>query len=461
MKLTRRDFVASSAAGLAAAALPRASRASGPPNIVYLLLDDAGWGDLSCYGQRRFATPNIDRLAASGLRFTDHYSGAPICAPSRCCLMTGLHTGHAAIRDNGFHFPEGEPPLAADAVTLPRLLRGRGYAAGMFGKWGLGYPGSVSDPTEHFDEFFGYNGQVNAHNYYPNRLWHNRERVPLDGRTYAHDLIVDAAKKFIRESAGRPFFCYLPVTIPHAALQVPEEDVRPFRRRFWYFEATPGFYDAAPIRNPAACFAGMMTRIDRQVGELLSLLDELGVADNTLVMLSSDNGPHAEGGAMPQFFHSAGPFRGIKRDLYEGGIRVPFIARWPGRIPAGQVSDLPSAAWDLIPTFCELAGIDAPADIDGISFLPTLLGREADQRRHDYLYWEWPNMGGRQAVRMGNWKGVRYGVKRRPDAPVQLYDLATDPGEKNNLAPHNHEMVARMVKVMWEAHVDSKAFPLF
>lgn len=461
MKISRRNFIRTSAAGAAATVLPRGSQASGPPNILYILLDDCGWGDLSCYGQERFSTPNIDRLAAQGMRFTDHYSGAPVCAPSRCCLMTGVHAGHAAIRDNGFHFPEGEPPLAADAVTIPRLLRGRGYRAGMFGKWGLGYPGSVSDPTEHFDEFFGYNCQVQAHNYYPDHLWSNRKRVPLDRRTYAHDLIVDAAKRFIRESAGGPFFCYLPVTVPHAALQVPEEDAKPFRRKFWYYEAVPGFYDAGPIRNPAACFAGMMTRLDRQVGEIMALLEELGVSDNTMIMLSSDNGPHVEGGAMPRFFHSAGPFRGFKRDLYEGGIRVPMIARWPGRIRPGAVTSLPSAFWDVMPTLCELAGIEAPAGIDGLSFQPTLLGRNSDQRRHQYLYWEWPNMGGRQAIRVDNWKGVRYRVKGRPETPLQLYDLSADPGERNDLAAQNHAMAEKMVRMMSEARVESEAFPLF
>ncbi len=279
------------------------------PNIIYILLDDAGYGDLSCYGQTKFATPNIDRLATEGMRFTDHYSGSTVCAPTRCSLMTGLHTGHCFVRGNREVKPEGQSPMPADIVTIPRLLKQAGYMTGMFGKWGLGAPGSTSDPVEHFDSFFGYNCQREAHNFYPNHLWKNDQRVPLDGRTYAHDLIVENALEFVRANKKGPFFCYMSVTIPHAAMQVPEDSMTEFRKKFAQFEDVIGKYAGTEVRNPVAGFAGMMTRLDRQVGELLALLKELDIDGNTLVMLSSDNGPHKEGGHQPDFFDSNGALR--------------------------------------------------------------------------------------------------------------------------------------------------------
>ncbi|MEZ6092278.1 MAG: sulfatase-like hydrolase/transferase, partial [Pirellulaceae bacterium] len=292
------------------------------PNIIYILLDDAGYGDLSCYGQTKFQTPNIDRLASEGMKFTQHYSGSTVCAPTRCCLMTGVHTGHSYVRGNREVKPEGQAAMPADIVTIPRLLKSAGYATGAFGKWGLGAPGSSSDPAEHFDQFFGYNCQREAHNYYPNHLWKNRQRIALDGETYTATLIGDAALRFIRDNKDRPFFAFLPVTIPHAAMHAPESYVSPFRKRFPEFEDVIGKYSGPQVKNPVAAFAGMMTLLDEQVGQILDLLAELQLDENTLVMLTSDNGPHQEGGHRPEFFDSNGPLRGHKRDLYEGGIRA-------------------------------------------------------------------------------------------------------------------------------------------
>ncbi len=436
--------------------------AEGRPNLIYILLDDAGYGDLSCYGQKRFNTPNIDRMAASGLKFTDHYAGSTVCAPTRCSLMTGLHTGHCVVRGNREVQPEGQAPMPADTVTLPRLLSKAGYATGMFGKWGLGAPGSTSDPAEHFSRFFGYNCQRQAHTYYPDHLWSDRTKVELDGKTYSHDLIADAALDFIRDShkQKKPFFCYMSVTIPHAAMHVPEDDAAPFRKQFAQFENKIGKYRGPEVRNPAAAFAGMMTRLDRNVGQLLDLLAELDIDENTLVMLTSDNGPHKEGGHMPEFFDSNGPLRGHKRDLYEGGIRVPLIAHWPGTIKAGRTSNLISAHWDTLPTFCELAGTETPDGLDGISMVPTLLDR-GEQPQHELLYWEFTERGKSQAVRMGQWKGVRTNLKKNPNAPLELFDLETDLGETKNIADAHPDVVKMLSDALKTEHVESPTFPLF
>jgi len=431
------------------------------PNIIYILLDDAGYGDLSCYGQRKFSTPNIDRLAIEGMKFTDHYSGSTVCAPTRCSLMTGLHTGHCLVRGNREVKPEGQSPMPADIVTIPRLLKQAGYRTGMFGKWGLGAPGSTSDPVAHFDSFFGYNCQREAHNYYPDHLWKDAERVPLDGKTYAHDLIVENALEFVRANKKGPFFCYMPMTIPHAAMHVPEDSMVSFRKKFAQFEDTIGKYAGPNVRNPVAGFAGMMTRLDRQVGELLALLEELDIDDNTLVMLSSDNGPHKEGGHQPDFFDSNGPLRGYKRDLYEGGIRTALLARWPGKVKAGSSSDLMSAHWDMLPTFCQLAGATTPPGLDGISMVPTLLGHAEEQARHEMLYWEFSERGRSQAARIGNWKGVRVELMKNPNAPIELYDLSNDLGEEHDIADQHPEVVSKLKAVLQREHTDSETFPLF
>jgi len=428
------------------------------PNIVYILLDDAGYGDLSCYGQKKFETPNIDQLAADGVRFTAHYSGSTVCAPTRCCLMTGMHTGHAFIRGNQEVKPEGQWPIPADAKTIPRLLSGAGYVTGMFGKWGLGAPGSHADPMEHFDRFYGYNCQRKAHTYYPSYLWSDREKVNLDGKTYSHDLIVNQALEFIRDNHEKPFFCYMPVTVPHAAMHVPEESAAPFRDDFAQFKDKIGRYAGPQVRNPAAAFAGMMTRLDSHIGQVMDLLEELEIDDETIVLLSSDNGPHKEGGHSPQFFDSNGPLRGIKRDLYEGGIRVPLIARWPGKIEPGRTSELASAHWDMLPTFCEIAGVDAP-ETDGLSIVPELLGETDQQPKHEFLYWEFPPRRS-QALRWGDWKLVRFLGKGNSAPKSELYNLSEDLGEENNVADQHPQIVAKMVDLMQQAHIDSELFPL-
>ena len=314
----------------------------------------------------------------------------------------------------------------------------------MFGKWGLGAPGSSGDPVNQgWDEFFGYNCQRQAHTFYPKHLWHNDSKVMLDDKAYSHDLIQKQALKFIRDNAKKPFFAYMPITIPHAAMQCPEEDVAPFRKKFPQFEDKIGKYGHdTKVRNPVAAFAGMMTRMDRGVGQVLDLLDELKITDNTLVLFSSDNGPHHEGGHQPGFFNSNGPLKGHKRDLYEGGIRVPLIAYWPGRVKAGSVSDHICAHWDLMPTFCELANITTPKHTDGISYAPALTGSK--QKKHDYLYWEFHSYGNAQAIRMGDWKAIRLKVKNNPDAPIQLYNLKQDIGETKNIAAMHPNVVKRM-----------------
>lgn len=425
------------------------------PNFVYILLDDAGYGDLSCYGQKHFATPNIDRLASEGMKFSQHYSGSTVCAPTRCCLMTGLHTGHAYVRGNREVQPEGQAAMPAKIVTLPRLLKKAGYATGAFGKWGLGAPGSPSDPAHHFDVFFGYNCQRQAHTYYPDHLWKNFERVPMDGKTHSADVIMQEALAFIREHRDQPFFAFLPVTIPHAAMHAPESYVAPFREKFPQFATVVGKYKGPEVKNPIAAFAGMMTQMDAHVGQLLALLEELQLDKKTLVMLTSDNGPHKEGGHRPEFFDSNGPLRGHKRDLYEGGIRAPLLARWPGKVARGSHSDHISAHWDMLPTLCELAGIEAPQATDGISLVPTLFGKPEQQQPHEYLYWEFYEQGGKRAVRFGDWKAIQLNRNEDPQAPVALYHLPTDIGEQTNVASKHPELVARATAMFQDAHTPS------
>ena len=426
------------------------------PNLVYLLLDDAGYGDLSCYGQQKFATPNMDRLAAEGLRFTQHYSGSTVCAPTRCCLMTGVHTGHSYVRGNREVRPEGQSPMPSDIVTLPRLLKQAGYTTGAFGKWGLGAPGSPSDPAHHFDVFFGYNCQREAHTYYPKHLWNNFEKVPLDGQTHSADVIMSEALEFVRANQEKPFFLFLPVTIPHAAMHATEEYLAPFRKKFPQFENKVGRYANTETKNPIAAFAGMMTQVDAHLGQLMQLLDELNLNDRTLVMLSSDNGPHKEGGHDPKFFDSNGPLRGHKRDLYEGGVRAPLIARWPGKIAEGNESAMISAHWDMLPTFCELAGVAVPQLVDGVSLVPELTGQSDKQRQHEYLYWEFYEQGGKRAARFGDWKAVQLNVNKDRNAPIELYFLPEDIGETNNVADDHPEVVARAIKIFADAHTPSE-----
>jgi arylsulfatase A-like enzyme len=443
--MTRREFLA--AAG--ATALPAATSR---PNIVLILADDLGYGDLGCYGQKQIETPNLDRLAAEGTRFTQAYAGSTVCAPSRCALMTGLHIGHARTRGN--LFPDLH--LRPQDITVTELLKKAGYRTGLFGKWSLGGIGTTGYPRRKgFDEWFGFFSQTHAHNYYPEHLLDNEREYLLRGNMgtkkeeYAHDRFTERTLGFLeKQPTGQPFFLHVCYTIPHAnnemgrdtgnGMEVPSD--APYSARAW----------PQPEKN----FAAMITRMDRDVGQLMDQLKKMGVSDNTLVIFTSDNGPHQEGGHKSDFFDSNGPLRGIKRDLTEGGIRVPMIARWPGKVKAGTASDQVWAFWDFLPTACELAGVEAPNRLDGISMAPALLGHP--QRNHEYLYWEFHERGFDQAVRMGDWKGIRKGRR----GAIELYDLKIDIGEANNVAPKHPDVVARIAKIMAEARTESKEFPV-
>lgn len=443
------------------------------PNIVYILADDLGYGDLSCYGQKKFSTPHIDKMAAEGMLFTQHYAGCTVCAPSRCALMTGLHTGHTFVRGNKEVQPEGQLPIPDETFTVAELLKNAGYVTGAFGKWGLGFPGSEGDPlNQGFDEFFGYNCQRLAHNYYPAYLWDNNQKVMLEGNTgdafgdYAPELIHKRALQFIEKNKNKPFFLYYPTTIPHAELLIPEENLKAFRGKYLpekqYKGAEPGdrgFRNGSYGTQPEshAAFAAMVTLLDKQVGEVLDKIKELGLEKNTLVIFTSDNGPHLEGGADPDYFDSNGPLKGYKRDVYEGGIREPMIAWWPGKISEGTTNDHISAFWDMMPTFADLAGAETPADIDGISMLPTLTGKSG-QKEHEYLYWEFHEQGGRKALRKGNWKLVQNNVLSPGKTTTELYDLSTDIGEENNVAEQYPGIVSELLSIMNKARTESDIF---
>ncbi len=444
------------------------------PNIIYILADDMGYGDLSCYGQEKYQTPNLDKLAANGMRFTQHYSGSTVCAPSRSSLLTGEHTGHTPIRGNLEVEPEGQHPLPASSVTLAELLKQGGYVTGAFGKWGLGFPGSEGDPNNQgFDVFYGYNCQRMAHRYYPPYLWHNQEKIHMAGNdwqntvTYAQDEIQKATLEFIANNRDTSFFAFVPIVLPHAELISPNDSI--FKKFDGQFEETPYVgskgADYGPDivtwkycsqSKPRATFASMNYRVDAYVGQIIKKVEELGIAENTIVMFSSDNGPHQEGGADPEFFNSNGNLKGFKRDLYEGGIRAPFIASWPGKIKPG-VSDHISAFWDVLPTCADLAGVELNSPTDGLSFLPELLGEKEKQQKHEYLYWEFHEKGGRLAVRMGDWKGVVYNVQK-DNSSVELYHLKTDEGEQNNVADQHPDVVAKIKAIMSSARTESKTF---
>ena len=469
-KQTRREFikmmgVAAASAGVSSVLPSRAGMArkgASRPNIIFILADDLGYGDLGCYGQKTIKTPNIDRLSEEGMRFTDHYAGSTVCAPSRCCLMTGLHTGHALVRGNAL------VPLRPSDVTVAALLKDAGYRTGIIGKWGLGEAASTGIPNRQgFDYWFGYLNQRHAHNYYPTYLWRNEEKVSLKNEVnhviggrdrtpggvatkrveYSHDLFAEEALGFVEQNKDRPFFLYLPFTIPHANNEAGGKGME-----------VPSFgpYSGKDWPDPQKGHAAMITRMDGDVGRLMAKLKKLGLDENTLVMFSSDNGPHKEGGANPTFFNSSGQLQGYKRALYEGGIRVPMIARWPGRIKAGSQSNHPSAFWDFLPTCCELVGVEAPDGIDGISMVPTLLGQSRRQKKHEVLYWEFHEQGKKQAVRMGYWKGIRLNVAKKPDGPIELYDLRDDIGEKNNVAGQHPEIVAKIAAYMKTSRTPSE-----
>ena len=447
---------------------PPTDRAAGSkPNIVFIMADDLGYGDLGCYGQQHIRTPNIDRLRRQGCKLTQHYSGAPVCAPARCVLMTGRNSARATVRDNQEHQPEGQLPIGGEEVTIAELLAAQGYATGCFGKWGLGYPGSEGDPLRQgFDRFYGYNCQRHAHNFYPRYLWDDDRKVELPGndrgRTgaqYSHDLINAQALQFVRDHRQQPFFLYVPSTIPHLALQVPEESLASYRGQF---EETPyRGRSYLPHDTPRAAYAAMITHLDQAVGDLLDLLDELGLADDTLVVFTSDNGPtHLNPQVDVEFFASAGPLRGLKGSVYEGGIRVPWIARWPGRIAPGSQSDHVSVFEDIMPTLAELAGAEVPDNCDGLSLLPTLLGDADAQRQHDCLIWDFPGYGGQLAVRKGKWKAVRRNLRRDPDAAWELYDLDRDIGERHDLAARHPELLRELQRQLLQRRT-RPAWPKF
>lgn len=472
--MNRRYFlknVAITAAAACAAPQLLAAKAAKKPNIIYIIADDLGYADLGCYGQKIVKTPNLDKLCAEGIKFTQHYSGSTVCAPSRCVLMTGQHTGHASVRGNGKWKPEGQRPIAKDVPTVAELLKETGYTTGGFGKWGLGGPGSGSEPNERgFDYWYGFNCQSLAHNYYPEYLWKNRQKVMLDGNKdgkcgqFSHSLIAEEALEFIKRSKDKPFFAFMPFTIPHAELAAPKEamdvydgkieEKKPYRDPSAKYVPS-GRYNAQ--EKPHTAFAAMVTLMDKNIGRIMTLLKELGIDDNTIVMFTSDNGPHLEGGADPRFFESNGPLKGFKRDLYEGGIRVPMIARWPGKIKPNTKTDHISGFWDVLPTMCEIANIEPSKNIDGISFTGAMLGKK--QKAHDYLYWEFHEQGGKQAVRMGKWKGVRLKAAGNPNAPIELYNLETDIGEENNIADKNPEIVAKISAIMKKEHVHNDDWP--
>lgn len=434
-------------------------------NIIFILADDLGYGDLGCYSQKQIETPNLDNLANQGMRFTQHYAGSTVCAPSRCCLMTGLHTGHALIRGNA------SVPLQENSITVAKLLKEAGYRTGLIGKWGLGEAGTTGVPNNQgFDHFFGYLNQIRAHNFYPEFLWRNGEKVMLENEVvvadkgyskgigtastnkedYSHDLFTNEAFTFIDESKDTTFFLYLAYTIPHAnnehwlidehGMEVPDY----------------GIYADKEWPEPQKGLAAMISRMDADIGKIRQKLEELGIAENTLILFSSDNGPHAEGMNDPDFFDSNGQLKGIKRDLYEGGIRVPMIAYWPGTIDAGQTTDHISAFWDFLPTACEIAGIEPPENIDGISYLPVLQGKV--QPKHDYVYWEFFEQGGKQAVRKDEWKAIRLSMTDDPNAPIELYNLQNDISEDNNISDLHPDIVQSMDSIMKSARKESEHF---
>ena len=443
------------------------------PNIIYILADDLGYGDLSCFGQNKFQTPNIDKMAESGIKFTNHYSGSTVCAPSRSALMTGLHTGHTPIRGNKEWQPEGQWPMPADTYTMAEMLKGAGYINGVFGKWGLGYPGSEGDPNlQGFDEFYGYNCQRMAHNYYPWHLWHNQQKVMLTANegsakeSYAPDLIQGKVLDFIESNKDTTFFLFYAAVQPHAELAAPEAYMEKFRGKFLPEKSYKGVdsgerfkigpYGSQPESH--AAFAAMIAHLDNMVGEVIEKVYDLGIEKNTLIIFTSDNGPHFEGGADPDYFDSNGPLRGYKRDLYEGGVRVPMLAMWPDKIQAGTVSEHISSFWDVLPTFAEITGLTPPENVDGISFLPALLQQNERQQKHDYLYWEFHEHGGKLALRKDDWKLVQYNVNRQPAGELELYNLAEDPSEENDLAGTFPEKVNELSTMMTQARTESDIF---
>ncbi len=448
------------------------------PNIIFILADDLGYGDIGCYGQQRISTPNIDALAKNGMRFTQYYSGSAVCAPARATFMTGLHTGHAPVRGNVTIKPEGQFPLPEATVTFPMRLQQAGYNTAAFGKWSLGFVGGTGDPLKKgFDHFYGYNCQTMAHDYYPDHLWQDDQRINLGNNPYKHtvysaDDIHSKAIAFLQQQRkAKPFFAYLPYTLPHADLTVPhnkvyEQYVKKFNEKPLVISHKRDTADGKPFEPyPHAAFAAMVSRLDKYVGEIVSLVNQKKLDKNTIIIFTSDNGPHKEDGGDPQFFNSNGGLRGIKRDLYEGGIREPFIIQWKGTIQPGLISNSPIAMWDIYPTVMDLLAspgnrmdrMEVPGD--GISLLPLFYGNEL--KRNEPLYWELHEGGGKQAVRQGKWKGIKLNVSTAQPTAMELYDLDADPSEKKNVALQFPLIVQQLELIIQNSHYPDKSWPLF
>ena len=452
------------------------------PNIIYIYADDMGYGELGCYGQQKIRTPNLDKMAAEGIRFTQHYTGTPVCAPARCMLMTGKHSGHSYIRGNyelgGFEDwnEGGQMPLPEGTFTIAKMMKQAGYVTGAIGKWGLGMNDNTGDPNKQgFDYFYGYYCQKQAHNFYPTHLWENgkwdtlqnkpfmvHRAIPANssdsafenfkGKDYSITKMAEKTLAFIKKNQNRPFFLYLPYTGPHVSLQAPDEAIKEY---IGQFDEEPYFGERgyAPNKYPLSTYAAMITYMDKQVGRIVALLKELKLDKNTIIMFSSDNGAtFRTGGVEPGFFNLTAGLRGFKQDLYEGGIRIPFIAKWPEKIKAGQVSDLISVQYDLMATLADLIHSKTPPT-DGISFLPTLLSHTNQQKKHDYLYFEFPEKGGQVAIRMGDWKGVKSNMKKDRNAPWEIYHLKNDVAEKNDVAARYPDLAVKFEEIMKKEHV--------
>lgn len=468
---------------------------TGRPNIVFLIADDLGYGELGCFGQKIIRTPHLDALAARGMKLTRHYAGNPVCATSRCVLMTGMHPGHATIRNNRAWKPEGQWPIFDEDVTLAELLRERGYATGGYGKWGLGGPDTDGRPmNQGFDHFFGYNCQAVAHNFYPTFLRQNGEVFPLDnpefsahqklppeadpndpasyerykGNEYSADLIAARARAFVREHADQPFFLYYPTTVPHLAIQVPDDSLAEYTSVITDDPPYPGGHGYLPHFQPRAAYAAMVTRMDRDIGRLFDLLDELELTDDTLIVFTSDNGPTYDrlGGSDSDFFASAAGMRGLKGSMYDGGVRVPTIVAWPDHVQPGTESDFLSGFEDWLETLGQIAGVDKTKldGSDGVSLVSTLTGDHQEPR--DFLYREFPGYGGQQAVWSGSWKAIRQNLlprrksKEPPVVTTELYNLADDFAETTDVAQEHPEVLARLEAIMAREHQPSELFPI-
>lgn len=454
------------------------------PNIIYIYADDLGYGELGSYGQKKIKTPHLDRMAKEGMRFTEHYTGTPVCAPARAMLMLGLHGGHVPIRGNyelgGFKDEEerGQKPLPDQAFTVAELLKKKGYATALTGKWGLGMGDTEGTPTNQgFDYYYGYLDQKQAHNLYPSHLWENNVwdtlsqpwfnvHVKLDpktatkadfdafkGQDYAPQKMTDKALEFIDRSKDGPFFLYMPYSLPHVSLQAPEKYIEQYKGLF-NEEPYYGQQGYAPTQYPFSTYAAMITFLDAQVGVVMDKIKALGLDENTIIMFSSDNGTTFNGGVDAKYFNSVGDLRGLKMDVYEGGIREPFIVRWPGKIKPNSTSEHISAQYDLMATLAEITGQPTPPT-DGISFLPELLGKKNKQQKHEYLYFEYPEKGGQLAIRMGKWKGVKVDLKKNPDNPWQLFDLEADRNETQDIAKKYPHILSRMDAIVKKEHVES------